>query len=219
MPIQKKRVSPRQKMINLMYVVLMAMLALNVSSDVLNGFSLVSQGLNRSTANASRTNKTILDQFEAQMIETEIDVERIRAERRRNTTFAASAAQLGARSKVQGARGMSGQNVFSCPSPLAPCSIIVDTERVPARPFSLTRIIDPYPFVPSGKRLDERCQEIFDIQTEGLSKRIQHTGAQTVVLGISGGLDSTLALLVEWWASQCLASARQTAPTPMPSTS
>jgi gliding motility-associated protein GldM len=67
MPIQKKRVSPRQKMINLMYVVLMAMLALNVSSDVLNGFSLVSQGLNRSTANASRTNKTILDQFEAQM--------------------------------------------------------------------------------------------------------------------------------------------------------
>ena len=135
-------------------------------------------------------------QFEAQMIETEIDVERIRAERRRNTTFAASAAQLGARCKEQGARGMSGQNVFSCSSPLAPCSIIVETERVPARPFSLTRIIDPYPFVPSGKRLDERCQEIFDIQTEGLSKRIQHTGAQTVVLGISGGLDSTLALLV-----------------------
>ena len=41
MPIQKIRVTPRQKMINLMYVVLMAMLALNVSSDVLNGFSLV----------------------------------------------------------------------------------------------------------------------------------------------------------------------------------
>ena len=41
MPIQKKRMSPRQKMINLMYLVLMAMLALNVSSDVLNGFSLV----------------------------------------------------------------------------------------------------------------------------------------------------------------------------------
>ena len=72
----------------------------------------------------------------------------------------------------------------------------VNTERVPARPFSLTRVIDPHPFVPSGKRLDERCQEIFDIQTEGLARRIQHTGAETVVLGISGGLDSTLALLV-----------------------
>ncbi|MBR4516538.1 MAG: NAD(+) synthase, partial [Bacteroidaceae bacterium] len=60
----------------------------------------------------------------------------------------------------------------------------------------LTRTIDPHPFVPSGSRLDERCQEIFDIQTEGLAKRVQHTGAETVVVGISGGLDSTLALLV-----------------------
>ena len=47
--IPKQRVSPRQKMINLMYVVLMAMLALNVSSDVLNGFSLVEDSLNRTT--------------------------------------------------------------------------------------------------------------------------------------------------------------------------
>ena len=114
-------------------------------------------------------------QFSSQMLEAEIDVERLRAERRMNTTFAACAKQY---SMVNGQ-----------------CSM-VDTERVPSRPFSLTRIIDPHPFVPSGKRLDERCQEIFDIQTEGLSKRIQHTGAQTVVLGISGGLDSTLALLV-----------------------
>ena len=50
--------------------------------------------------------------------------------------------------------------------------------------------------MPQGARLDERCQEIFDIQTEGLAKRILHTGAETVVVGISGGLDSTLALLV-----------------------
>ena len=50
--------------------------------------------------------------------------------------------------------------------------------------------------MPTGARLDERCQEIFDIQTEGLAKRIKHTNAETVVVGISGGLDSTLALLV-----------------------
>ena len=43
--------SPRQKMINLMYIVLMALLALNVSSDVLNGFSLVDESLSRTTAN------------------------------------------------------------------------------------------------------------------------------------------------------------------------
>ena len=52
MASQQNRMSPRQKMINLMYVVLMAMLALNVSSDVLNGFSLVEDSLLRTTANA-----------------------------------------------------------------------------------------------------------------------------------------------------------------------
>ena len=67
MPIQKKRVSPRQKMINLMYVVLMAMLALNVSSDVLNGFSLVDESLNKTTDNANKVNQAIYSTFEAQM--------------------------------------------------------------------------------------------------------------------------------------------------------
>lgn len=67
MPIKKKKVSPRQKMINLMYVVLMAMLALNVSSDVLNGFSLVSESLNRSTENASQVNQGIYSTFDAQL--------------------------------------------------------------------------------------------------------------------------------------------------------
>ena len=67
MPIRKKRVSPRQKMINLMYLVLMAMLALNVSSDVLNGFSLVEESLNRTTANATSTNQGIYASLESQM--------------------------------------------------------------------------------------------------------------------------------------------------------
>ena len=59
--------SPRQKMINLMYLVLMAMLALNVSSDVLNGFSLVSDSLNKSTRNASHVNNDIYQTFDEQM--------------------------------------------------------------------------------------------------------------------------------------------------------
>ena len=62
-----KRVSPRQKMINLMYVVLMAMLAMNVSSDVLNGFTVVGDGLTRSADNATLQNQTIYDQFAQQM--------------------------------------------------------------------------------------------------------------------------------------------------------
>lgn len=67
MSVKKRPVSPRQKMINLMYVVLMAMLALNVSSDVLNGFSLVDDSLNRTTANATEVNQAIYDDFEEQM--------------------------------------------------------------------------------------------------------------------------------------------------------
>ncbi len=66
MPVKKRPVSPRQKMINLMYVVLMAMLALNVSSDVLNGFSLVDKSLQTTTRNASQTNLAIYEDFEEQ---------------------------------------------------------------------------------------------------------------------------------------------------------
>ena len=67
MAIKKRPVSPRQKMINLMYVVLMAMLALNVSNEVLNGFSIVEESLNRTTANATKENQAIYDDFAEQM--------------------------------------------------------------------------------------------------------------------------------------------------------
>lgn len=61
----------------------------------------------------------------------------------------------------------------------------------------LSRYIDPSPFVPADKtERDARCNEIIDIQAMGLIKRIEHIGAGKVVIGISGGLDSTLALLV-----------------------
>ena len=61
----------------------------------------------------------------------------------------------------------------------------------------LTRFIDKAPFVPSDEAtLRKRCEEILDIQSLGLKKRLAHTGAKTAVIGISGGLDSTLALLV-----------------------
>ncbi|MBQ6378474.1 MAG: gliding motility protein GldM [Prevotella sp.] len=67
MAIKKRPVSPRQKMINLMYVVLMAMLALNVSTEVLNGFSIVEESLNRTTGNAAKENLAIYEDFDTQM--------------------------------------------------------------------------------------------------------------------------------------------------------
>ncbi|MBQ4162962.1 MAG: NAD(+) synthase [Parabacteroides sp.] len=63
-------------------------------------------------------------------------------------------------------------------------------------PLHLTRPIDPHPFIPSGECLQERCEEIIQIQITGLAKRMVHTHARTAVVGISGGLDSTLAFLI-----------------------
>lgn len=64
-------------------------------------------------------------------------------------------------------------------------------------PMPLLRFVDPHPFVPSDPAVrHERCAEIFAIQSTGLATRLRHTGLRHVVLGLSGGLDSTLALLV-----------------------
>ena len=68
---------------------------------------------------------------------------------------------------------------------------------LPLQETKLTRFVDKAPFVPSDEAsLRRRCEEILDIQSMGLKKRLAHTGAKTAVIGISGGLDSTLALLV-----------------------
>jgi len=111
--------------------------------------------------------------LEEQLIINEIDVECIRAERRVNTTFAA--------------------NKANCPGKEA---IRISTEFVNSKDLNLTRTFNPHPFVPQGSELNSRCEEIFSIQIAGLAQRLLHTGAKPAVIGISGGLDSTLALLV-----------------------
>ncbi len=111
--------------------------------------------------------------LEEQLIISEIDIERIRTERRINTTFAANAA-----------------NCYEAKA------IRLSTEMVNKKEFELTRTIKPLPFVPSDTGLNERCEEIFSIQVSGLAKRLIHTNCKTIIIGISGGLDSTLALLV-----------------------
>lgn len=111
--------------------------------------------------------------LEEQLVISEIDVECIRAERRINTTFAA--------------------NKANCPGKEA---IRVSTEYTNSKDLNLARTFNPHPFVPQGAELNNRCEEIFSIQVAGLAQRLVHTGAKTAVVGISGGLDSTLALLV-----------------------
>ena len=60
----------------------------------------------------------------------------------------------------------------------------------------LDREFNPHPFIPSPEKEDEHLSEVFNIQTAGLAKRLLHTGVKTITIGVSGGLDSTLALLV-----------------------
>ena len=108
-----------------------------------------------------------------QLVISEIDVEYIRNERRTNTTFSANKALY-----------------------KDACVTHVGSELVQQRDLILTRPIDARPFVPKGDTLDQRWEEIFEIQVMGLAKRLIHTNCKPVVVGISGGLDSTLALLV-----------------------
>lgn len=69
--------------------------------------------------------------------------------------------------------------------------------ELPVRHVALTRRISPYPFVPEQSHdREKRCEEILSIQAYGLKKRVEHTYAKTLVVGVSGGLDSCLALLV-----------------------
>jgi NAD+ synthase (glutamine-hydrolysing) len=108
------------------------------------------------------------------LVVTDVDLERLRVERARQTSFA----------DAVHAAGPVYRTLALAPVP-------------PPRPHRLIRAIDPHPFVPADPgTLDERCREVFSIQTAGLARRLEHVGAKRVVLGLSGGLDSTLALLV-----------------------
>ncbi|MCC8171742.1 MAG: NAD(+) synthase [Parabacteroides sp.] len=110
--------------------------------------------------------------LEEQLVISEIDIHRLDADRRRITSFAEYNRLNGGKEyrRIQ----------FTLP-------------EVPA---VLSRLVHPYPFVPSEKEMNARCEEIFAIQTSGLAKRMVHTHTRHLVVGISGGLDSTLALLV-----------------------
>jgi NAD+ synthase (glutamine-hydrolysing) len=111
----------------------------------------------------------------------DIDLDRLANERRRLTPFMDSVLSCGKTGGTQ-----------------APPAFRSVEFSLPEKPLKkLYRTVDPRPFVPADPKVrDERCEEIFSIQTAGLAKRIEASRVETAVIGISGGLDSTLALLV-----------------------
>jgi NAD+ synthase (glutamine-hydrolysing) len=112
--------------------------------------------------------------FDDGFVTSEIDIHAIAHDRARMTTFA----PRGASAALHG-----GYEIVSF--------------DIDARAGALSRRIDPLPFVPGDESArNERCGEILDMQTAGLAERLRHTGCSTAVVGVSGGLDSTLALLV-----------------------
>ncbi|MDY5594518.1 MAG: NAD(+) synthase [Oscillospiraceae bacterium] len=119
---------------------------------------------------------------EDDLLITELDLFHLRSERHRNTSFDASGS--------------------------APCRTVVFDQ--PVRETPLSRKFAKHPFVPAdGAILAERAEMILQMQSYGLKKRIAHTRCKTVVVGISGGLDSTLALLVMVRAMDMLGRARR----------
>ena len=116
--------------------------------------------------------------FVNETVYADLDLQRLDCERRRMNTY------------PEGDRILEEEGYMKIPFSLS-------LAKAAAESGKLQRFIDPSPFVPkeAGVR-NRRCEEILSIQAMGLKKRLEHTGCKSAVLGLSGGLDSTLALLV-----------------------
>ena len=163
------------------------------SARLFCGYVYASAGEGESTTdlvfgghNLIAENGTILaesEKYKCGITYTDIDLERLVGDRRKNT-------------------------VFVTENPVDDDYLEVDFE-LKERPLMLTRKIDPSPFIPQGRTAwEERCAEILEIQTMGLKKRLEHTNCNHAVVGISGGLDSTLAILVTALAFDALGKSR-----------
>ena len=128
---------------------------------------------------------------EPQLLVRDVDIEKLRVLRQTQTTFTDLLSP-----KVQ---TDFHSEYYSQPLPRANGYQVIQLSRLSAPDFSqrLLRHVTPRPFVPSNDDdMEARCSEIFNIQVQGLVTRLQHIQSKTAVVGISGGLDSTLALLV-----------------------
>ncbi len=153
------------------------------------GYVYSSSGVFESTTDLVYSGHCIISEYGAKIAESDrfqrestitygdIDYERLHFERSLDQAFEACASSYTDRGSYTHIK-------------IAPLNVLTYSDR-------LMRKFERNPFVPSDRTtVDERCREIFRIQTAGLAKRIEHAHAKTAVVGISGGLDSTLALLV-----------------------
>jgi len=152
------------------------------SARLISGYVYASSGFGESTQDVVYGGNAMLFEngkllvegsrfsLQPQIQSCQIDIEKLRAERRENTTF------------INAQRGAHASETA--------------LKHVTPRDFVLTRDIDPHPFIPKDDDMQVSCEEILNIQVAGLVKRLYHINAQKAVIGISGGLDSTLALLV-----------------------
>ena len=152
------------------------------SARMISGYVYASSGFGESTQDVVYGGNAMLFEngkllvegsrfsLQPQIQSCQIDIEKLRAERRENTTF------------INAQRGAHATETA--------------LKHVTPRDFVLTRDIDPHPFIPKDDDMQASCEEILNIQVAGLVKRLYHINAQKAVIGISGGLDSTLALLV-----------------------
>lgn len=108
--------------------------------------------------------------LQPQLQTAQVDVELLRTERRTNSTF------------INAQQGITAREIR--------------LKAISPRPFEFCRAVDAHPFIPKANQMAESCEEILNIQVSGLVKRLYHTNSDHAVIGISGGLDSTLALLV-----------------------
>jgi NAD+ synthase (glutamine-hydrolysing) len=128
-------------------------------------------------------------QREETLLVADVDVDRLCAERLRTNSFGDAQLDLGV-----------SREFIRVPFTLGKS----------AKPRRLVRDVEAHPFVPQGKeRLRERCEEIFHTQVAGLAKRLDHIGRPIVTIGISGGLDSTLSLIVTCKTFDLLGEPRQ----------
>ena len=152
------------------------------SARTISGYVYASAGFGESTQDVVYGGNTLIFEngklliegdrfsFQPQIRSVQIDVEKLRVERRQNTTF------------INAQRGANAEMIVCKP--------------VAMRDFALERTINPHPFIPKEEEMHDTCEEILNIQVAGLAKRLYHINAKKAVIGISGGLDSTLALLV-----------------------
>lgn len=147
------------------------------SARLISAYLYASAGFGESTTDLVFSGQNIIAEngvvlkespsFSSGLLYTEIDLQKIEEERRRNTT---------------------------CKTYYSTNEIFFEFKE---KNIELTRMFAKHPFVPSDKTmLNQRCSEIITIQSMGLAKRLDHIGTKKVVLGLSGGLDSTLALIV-----------------------